>query len=365
MAWTYWMCDTVTGTRLLQVVPSAGSWGRVLNAFRGGSHEFKTAAVSSPVTPWASITVPWATTLVQCWNGRPVYAGIVTGRNEAWDDGRTFTITHSEFRIIFARRFPFAVGAFAGGTFSANNLQYRSILATLLQYTTVVGGTQILPVVLPAIVAGTQSRTYYNYSLQSIEDGLREIQNSNGGPDIDFAPSWSGGLSGGLQYTARMGTDAAPKLTGGIFDFNMTAERNGLFNVSITEDATKQLTGIIAVGAGSGADVKVAQAGIGAAGTFGTVPRLDVAHPFGQIEVQTDLQNHANAEIALYQYPTKQWQMSLMADGPVDVGSLVLGSTLRVYNKGRILAPDGWTSQRLIGISGDLSNKITLDVQAA
>lgn len=45
--------------------------------------------------------------------------------------------------------------------------------------------------------------------------------------------------------------------------------------------------------------------------------------------------------------------------------TLILGSTIRTYDLDDPWLPDGWTDQRLIGISGGVGEEITLTVQGA
>ena len=369
MSWSFWVCDTRTGVKQLQVFPSGGSFGRTLNAAgQGGSDTFPLAASKLSRAQWKDLTTPWRRTLVRCWDGVPVYAGVITGRS--YDrDTKTLTVRHADIRALLAKRFPFGVNSYyangvsgAPGKLVLTNLSLRAIAANVVQQG-LIGPHPIysLPIVFPTLSEpGPYSRTYFNYNFATVPSALQELQDVDGGPDIDFAPRWS--ASGTLEWEMRAGTPATPALTGGTFEFNLTSEECPLTHVNVDEDGSKQVNGMFTIGAGSEEDMRVAGRGIGDYGET-IFPALDGTQSLKDIDDLNTLSLHSFSAINVQQNPTKQWGMSLLASGYPGLNRLTLGSTLRVYSKDDPWIDDGYASLRLIGFSGDMTENITLDVQ--
>ncbi len=76
-----------------------------------------------------------------------------------------------------------------------------------------------------------------------IEDELAAIQNTEGGPDIDFDPGWSDNDT--LQWEARVGA-----LTGSPLEFNQTVAEPPLTDFGFDEDGNAQGNFFYAVGNG-------------------------------------------------------------------------------------------------------------------
>lgn len=368
-SWSYWICDTRTGVKQLQVFPSGGPFGRTLNAAgQGGSNTFQLGDRKLSREQWKDLTTPWRRELVRCWDDHPVYSGVITGRPYNRDT-QTLTVNHADVRALLAKRYPFGVNSYYAdgvaappGKLVLTNLSLRAIAANVVQQG-MVGPHPIysLPIVLPSLTeAGPYSRTYFNYNFTTVPSALQELQDVDGGPDIDFAPRWSS--SDTLEWVMRTGTPTAPALTGGTFEFNLTSKNCPLTHVGVDEDGSKQVNGMFTIGKGSEEDMRVSGRGIGDYGET-VFPALDGTQPLKDIDDLGVLLGHSIAAINVQQDPTKQWEMSLLASGYPGLNALTLGSTLRVYSKGDPWIDDGWTSLRLIGFSGDATETIALDVQ--
>jgi hypothetical protein len=205
---------------------------------------------------------------------------------------------------------------------------------------------------------GPHSRVYENFNFQKVGDILEELQNADGGPDIEFVPQWSPS-TGRLEWVTRAGSPDAPALTGGTFKFNLTAEKSGLSGFSIDEDALKQVTGVFGVGEGSGADMIV-----------GGTPGLAIA----DIPARDDVVNYRNAKTPsqasslatehVKAHWKATWQPSFTVQASdTDPTTLVLGSTVSIYDKDDPWNPDGWQDYRLVSIGGGVDDKVKLTVQ--
>lgn len=356
--WTFFIVDTNTGVRQLKVFPAAGSWRRVINGAGSGSHSFRLRTKSARAVGragWRALTQPWARTLVVCWAGVPVYAGIIQGRN--WDTvSGTLTVQHSEVRSIFSRRHPFGVNAYETGTLTVTNRSLRGALRAVIMAGAGLGSWRWnLPFVYPDDEAGTYSKTWSNFSFPLIEEMISDIQDLDGGPDIDFRPQWA--ADGSLQWAVRIGS---PRLAYNVFEWQASAPQSGVTELSVTEDASKQLTGVLTIGEGSEAAIKWGRAPESAGSQ---IPYLDTSRPYTSESSQANLDSFARAELATYREPTTQYEMTVLAPQYPGANELVPGSTVRLGVTADEFLDDGFKSLYLLGLSGDMSAKLKLEVQ--
>jgi len=359
--WTYWICATQTGNKLAQVEPSSGSFTRKMNGVGSGSHEFVSATLGlapTVTTRRASrldLTRTWARTLVQCWNDRPVYAGIITGKSVK---GTKVTLNTVEMREVFKYRTTFGLNGYSGfedGKFVHKDQTLASIAGQLL-WVLMVGPTAnwSLPLILPPRgMTGTQDREYHDFNLPIVESELTAIQDAEGGPDIDFEPSWA--ANGDLQWTSRVGD-----LSGNTLEWNLASPTPTLTGFEFVEDGNAQGNIFYAIGNGQDRDLKVAtSAGL----LSGDDIALERIVQYSQERNRTVLQGNANEARRVFQKATRQYSFSMQADGSPGVGNLRLGQTARTYTQDDDWLPDGWLTHRVVGFSGDLTNTIKLQLQ--
>lgn len=365
MSWNYWIVDTRTGVRQLQVHPSASSFSRVLNGEGSGSHSFQLGERVLSRSVWRGLVTPWSRTLVVSWCETAVFAGVVV--DASYDrDLMVLNVATADVRRIFSYRFPFGATSYylgdavTPGKLVCTNLSLRSIVSRVMS-AGLTGPFPIysLPITLPtSSEAGTHSRTFYNYNFRTVDDLLEELQNTDGGPDIDFEPSW---VSNALVWTMRTGTPAAPQLSGNTFEWNMSSASPGLTGVRQTVSGAKQASGVFTIGEGSEEDMRVVGAGLATAAPF---PALDVTQSFKSGDLGDDaLFAQSKAMLDLLKRSTVQWEMGALASGYPGADRLRLGSTLRVNFQDDPWIDDGYSVTRLIGFSGDMSERVRFDVQ--
>jgi hypothetical protein len=368
--YTFHIVDTQSGVKQQQVFPASGSWSRLLNEGGRGSHTF----VLTDDEPMANrvLSSTWSRALVVSWRGFAVYAGVIVKRS--YDQPKnTLTISHEDYRTIFSRRYPFGVNGYwapgtgetQAGTLTLTGLSLRASIIRVLQesLTGPFPSKWTLPIDLPpyAAEAGTNTETIEFFNELSTSAHIQNYQERSGGPDTDFEPVWSGGV---LRLTGRIGSPASPSLfsmsnSGGPFEFNQDAAEPRLTAFKVTEDGQKQATGQFSVGTGSGRDMKVGGFGLG---NQATIPALDVVQTYKEQGDKDILYSYAQGAIAVQRNPTVQYEMSLLANEEPGLENLRMGSILRVMNRGDLwLANDA--NVRLISISGDMTNNLTLDVQ--
>lgn len=362
--WSYHLCDSITGEKLLEIQPDSGSWASSLNRPDGGSHVFKLADLRIKRETMWNLTTPWARTLVQCWNKQPRYAGLVSGRPYDWGT-KQLTLTHTDVRSIFLARYPFGVGSYWAdlaetipGRLVLSGLSLRAIAANVVEQG-LLGPTSkyALPIVLPSRTeAGPHSLTVENFNFRKVADLLDEIQRMDGGPDIEFAPRWS--TSDRLEWVMRAGSPAAPALTGNEFEFNLSAEESKIASFTIAEDAQKQVTGVFGLGEGSGADKIVG----GTPGlSVADIPARDEAISFSMAKTRPDAASLASEYLKAHRGSSVVSSLSVRTTD-VDPNRLVLGSTISIFDKGDWWNADGWVKYRLIGLSGDMGETMKLAV---
>lgn len=357
--WSFWIVDTQSGDKQLQVEPSDGRWRAVINGIGQGTHAFqlRDTRTALPRATWQGLVRPWARTLVVCWDDTPLYAGVIL--RHRWDrTSGVLTVEHSELRVIFSRRFSFMVPTHTpGGSFTLSGKSLRGLVRGVVARGahSIPGDNWHLPVVLPADEAGSQSRTWFNYLFTSIEEMVTEVQNTDGGPDVHLQPRWS--AAGKLEWLLRLGT---PKLTGGTFEYNASAQASSATDVTQVTDATKQLSGVFALGAGSEEDMRVGKAG-GLAGT--DIPDMDTSRSFKDKDVISELDGLALSELKTFREPTVQVGFGTLATETPGADALVLGWTLRLWVDGDEFMNDGWRTSYLVGMSGDMSMRVGLEIQ--
>ncbi|PZE66888.1 hypothetical protein [Curtobacterium sp. MCBD17_021] len=359
--WTHWICSTKTGEKLAPVEATSSQFSRKLNGVGTGTHEFVTASLGAGSstaerrTSRLDLLRTWDRTIVQCWNDKPMYAGVIVGKGTKTDG--TVSVRTVDVREILKYRTTFGQNGYNGredGRFILQN-KTLTLLAAYLLWDVTQGLTDNwdLPLLLPSREGtGTQDRVYHEFNLPVIETELAAIQNTEGGPDIDFDPVWYGVQ---LRWQVRVGD-----LSGGPFDFNMTASKPQATDFVFDEDGNAQGNVFYAVGNGQDRDLKVATS------TTLLGPdqvALERIVSYGQERSQTVLQAHANEDLRTSRKATRQFSFDIQADGRPGAGNLSLGQTLRTYVEDHDWLPDGWMNHRLIGFSGDLTTTIKLQLQ--
>lgn len=361
--WTHFICETRTGRRLAEVDPITASFTRKLNGVGSGAHGFITTELGEGSSTAArrnsrlDLTRTWARTLVQCWDGRPKYAGLIVGKTVK-DDG-TVTVNTAELRELFKYRTTFGQNGYNGeldGRFVLQNQSLASIAGHLL-WDVMQGptGNWQLPLILPPRgMTGTEDRAYHEFNLPVIETELAAIQNTEGGPDIDFDPEWAEDNS--LRWTSRVGD-----LSGATLEWNLTARESGLTDFGFVEDGNAQGSIFYAVGNGQDRDLKVATSKTTQASDEIALERIV---QYSQERDRHVLSMRASEDLRTYKRPTRQYSFNMRADDDPNMRNIRLGQTLRTYSSGHPWLPDGWLDHRLVGFSGDLSNTVKLQLQA-
>lgn len=371
MAWTHWICDTLTGERVQRVELTESRWDRLANAVGRGSHTISLAQAwasgrwTSRATfrdYWLGVITEWSRTLVVCWDEYPVYAGLIS-KEIGWDE-RTgeVSIETVEVRHLLSRRCAFGVTDYAGGDWGVYDLDLRSAAWVAISKGLTGGSTRWNIRLTPTWVsAGTVRRSYPRWEHRTVEEMLRELQDMEGGPDVDFRPLWSP-TDNRLSWEPRLGV---PLLQAPGYTWH-AASASGA-TVTPERDATRITTGVHVPGNGSEADMK--RAGVDVADPAYTGPFMDTVLPMPGEEDTAVLAAHGRAYGDTYSKPIEQRALVVRADGgdgpikgPV-ASQLIPGIRAEVVSSGSLRIPDGVSTQYVLGVHGDLSYDIRLDVQ--
>jgi len=360
--WSHWICETITGKKLLPVHPSASSWKTSITSIGDGSHTFRLRDERTKLDreTWQNLTIPWSRTVVACWNDIPVYAGLVMGHRYDQPTG-VLVVKTSEVRRVWGSRMPFIVPEYSpNGVRAVSGKSLRGVMRQVIAWGSVaypVESTWWLPIALPPDEAGPHSRSWQHYNFETVEQMLSQIEAEDGGPDLNLRPRWN--EADRLEWEARIG---APTLGGPAFEYDLTARKSGLTGFDVDTDATRQLTGTFGLGMGSEADMLV---GLGQnidvpEGPF-DIPNLDATRSFKTVSDPAVLRSRAIGELRAFRWPSHVTSPEPLAADVLP--GMVLGSTIRAWIEGDEFLDDGWRVATVTGMAGSLSEKLTLEVQ--
>lgn len=367
MTWSYWLCETTTGRRLATFEPTEGRWNRRLNVVGQGTHALLASTLGTGPTAAArrasrkALTLPWARTLVQCWDDVPTYAGLITGLGFKRST-RQLVLDSLDLRALLARRTMFDWYGYGEGRvirFGTNLSMAGNARSIVRSGFRLPGGAEAfdydVPIVFESGGAGpVNRREWWNYNIPNVEAELADLQDEEGGPDVDFLPRWA--ADGSLEWLMR-----SVAVGGKALEWNLTAEQNGLVDVGQKVDALRQATVVHVSGDGQEADMKVKSASL--TSTPAGMPKLERVESYSQKGDDAVLRGLANSALALYRNPTTQDSLAIRADGKPGVADLALGQPVRLYSRDDEWFDDGWVERELVGFSGGIDNTITLQVQ--
>jgi hypothetical protein len=361
-SYTTYICGLQSGEVLMPMLadeaPFDGRWATRMNGIDSAQHSFQLGSSELSREQWRDLIYPWKRTIEVEWNNGLVYSGLIMGTN--WnEDTQTLTVASAEVRSILARRMLFGVGTYDGGTRILTNRSLRGLIYQILFYATQ-GNLSLgwdLPFSFPAFdEVGAQNREYWNYLFQNAEQLISEAQDSEGGPDVHFQPRWNG--AGRREWLIRLGN---PKLTGPSKDYHAKSAEPDASTVLEDMDGTEMVTGVFMLGDGSGPDMPHGEAAVLALPGGG--PSLDVTNTdFKDLGDVNELAAHARAERDAMQNPTRQTSFSVLAKSFLPDG--LPGSPVTLWTPGSKWLDDR-QDLRCIGVHGDMTERITIDTQAA
>lgn len=375
MAWSHWICDTVTGSRIMRVEVSAASWSRRMNGGIGSGQVTVNVRASqyAAFTPevWADLRTSWSRTIVGCWDDVPVWAGLIKSPRYRPQSGE-LVLPHFEVGELLRRRLFWGAGTYsATATRAFTNRSRHGLIVDVAKF--VCGGGYEapvegiapwrLPVFFPAPGTGGASRTAEQKMFEKPWDWITDISEESGAPDFVFEPGFGTGNDiNGFQWVFHIGTP----LERSVHEFHLQAGQSPLVDVELVEDASEQQTGVFALGEGMDEDMLVGQATVA---TGSVTPAMDVSLPYKHLTSVGALNAAAEGQLAALREPIPVWSFRVRADtalagmhGGLNDG-IRPGSRVRLLSSGDPIVADGVTEFYVTGMSGDMSDLVSLEVQ--
>lgn len=357
--WTLNVHDTLTGTFQGYVRAADGRWRSAINEAGDGSHTFRLRSSNwkyGQVQNRALFT-PWARTIVQCLDGQPVYAGLV--RDLDWDDDTgELVVGTSEVRTLLDLRQLFTIGLYATGTLTVTGKSIGGVARAVIRaaaYRPPLGDPWHLPFNYQPDQSGDQSFTFNNYEFQSAGEILDNLAALPGGPDVHFRPVLNGGV---LSWDVLIGDPTLHLTTVQVNSLRPA----GLLKVKTTIRGDDQLTGVFTIGAGQEAAMLHGEAG-NMPGTV--IPYRDATRAHKDVADQGTLDALALAELQAYRELPEQFAMDVQLSTASNLiaQGLQPGAVLKFWHPGNEWLAEGWRQINVLGMSGDLTQTVHLEVQ--
>lgn len=335
----------------MELTPLSAPWERGLNAGSSGRMVLQAGDTEEPLVVIPATTWPLNNWVVIEWDGVPVYAGIVTDTEYDWKT-RQVTLSHSDIWWHWSRRFVLEdrSSTFPKGVIEWTNLR-PMILAKRAIQAGMNGGSDpnyALPIILPEEgEVGSSRRTVYGYNLETVQDILDELMESETGFDLDFIPRWS--TAGTLELV--MAVDANK---GRVLEWDLDAEETPVQSLKFRIAGSSINTRIYGVGEGS--EKNMLSYANRVQGT--TYPALETMASFKEINTVPRLASRVMGIRHASSGAMRQVDMSVLASGSPGLGSFQLGALVRWRAENDTWLPSGWSEDwEMLGMSGDVSTE--------
>ncbi|WP_136043216.1 MULTISPECIES: hypothetical protein [unclassified Microbacterium] len=343
------VCNAITGAPIDRIPVSAYSYSRLLSA--GDSGGSVTIPLDGTISKAQvrSLASPWSRLMLIERDGAVEYIGYSQGSTYT-RGSQTLTVKLADIWALFNRR-----GAWdhtAGNVelwkeTVVGNRAYQAASAIERGRNGPALPAMGLPLTLPGGYAGPSvTRTYYGYNVETVGDVLADLLAE--GLDIYFRPRWSGGQADWLFQAASDWS------SGAVREFVVSAKNSPVTGFSETSDAARVTNNARYIGEGSEVDMLVRSE----RNVASPYPLLDRVTNTKHISNVAQLSSLSAQDLVSYGSPTVQWDFSVSADTPVDVGD-----TARLHFDGDPWVIDGWYNRRVVKVSGDQSDQKKISVQ--
>ncbi|MCW2132880.1 hypothetical protein [Arthrobacter sp. VKM Ac-2550] len=352
MAWNVYTLSTITWGDRVKVEPESMTWGRAKNHGESGNASFKLGDPMVAETAGLTDLYPGERAIVADWDGTVVYAGIIWDATYTMDD-QTLQLSHGDLWSMLERRLMIRdwSGDLADTKMTFNNLslETQAVKTLVAQWG---AGRFALPLVLPSDKSGTEDRVYYGYDMMTVTEGLGDIMEADGGPDVDFLPRWAG--NGTLEWVMRVGD-----LTHGRAEYDFAADDPQARGLWIKTDASEVATKVYAVGEGTEVDTLIRSS------TTETLfyPGLERVESFKNVKKSGELQSLARESLRANNSATRQAGFDVLAGGAHPISSLQPGTTVRWNMRKDPYITEGYREWEIVKIKGSLGEWVTIEFQ--
>lgn len=363
--WETWIHSTRSGSPELMLKTgrplASARWTREMGSKGSGSHTVLLHEAGIPRSMIREITRGNKYTIVQRWSedNHVAYAGVIQNRRFL-NKGSALVLSSNEIRAAFlGTRYTYGVNEYTPSTGVLNVVNrsrgaaLRAVLLAATKSNAVVGWE--LPLDLPSDASGPFNASWRHEEKFTTEDLLTQIEKD--GVEIDFRPYID--ASGYLRYEAV----CQVQITSGVpFLLPTNAPRSIVLGLTVEEDFVGQRTGILGFGKGQGQDAPYKFAPTVGDG-IGDLPVMDSDESFPDLTDATRLQTATDVLFARRNQPTEQWDYSLHIAG-TGAAMTKPGAIHDLHVFGSDFIEDGSHPQRVISLSGDLSDVVKPGVQA-
>lgn len=360
--------NMVTGQITTDLPPSALSWGMRLNdagpidvTLKPRSREVARLGIRAATTPLKQF--------IGCsYNGTILEAGPIWKR--AYDpNAETLKLTGAGIWSLLdvTKALPWA--ALAGGvsptqvTLDVVGRMLGSIARELVRISIQTNPNNPgLPIILPALVAGTHERHYPGYQLPWLGKLLRDLTGAQRGPDIRFRPRFNGADPTKVEWVMTTGTEESPLLvqSGEDWVWDGTVEKSGVVGFGVVEDASTVAAKAYQPGAGSETEMRMKWAQDTTLVGKG-YPWTEIDAASKDVESDSILQDGADTTLAASKYPVETWSVSVRADANPILGSYLPGEWAQaIIPADHPILDGGPVRTRMMSIDGDATQTVKI-----
>ena len=353
--WSYAIHDTRTGAHLIEIQPSSFTWSRRLVGTGTGAMGLSLYGLGIDRATLQGLMRPTARTVIVKWGTHVAFAGMITDTSYAVDT-QILTANLTEIRTILSKRMTGGVNQY-GAPWNREYAGRNSsgAVRAVLQWAQSPSAEWTLPIDLPADAAGGFDRQVDFFETMTIEDLISEIEDQ-ASVTVDFRPYLTD--AGLLRWETRV---VGPSGTYGVTDLPVTVPESRVTGLTVNLDGKVQVTGILALGNGTGEDMLHAYAPTSGSGAV-VIPVRDEKRTAKDIKRQASLQRFADAEYLKWSQTREQWSFSMQADDVVTPEMVAPGRLLRMDVRGDPWLSEGIRQRRVIALSGDMTNTMRPEV---
>ncbi|UIW13271.1 minor tail protein [Arthrobacter phage Crewmate] len=390
--YSVFLCNTVTGKITSYVPPAKVSWGTRLNGAGPVQATLKLNTEELRNLDVKTATMVLRQSLGVAYNGEILECGPIWEQDYNADT-EELALTASGLWSIFDTRkalpgnapgaaldaTDWAAGRVANGWAAPNasvislpNLSLGSIARELVRisiednpFTRPDGSNAgALNIVLPPLVAGTHVRNYNGYDLGNLGERLRQLTESQRGPDIRFRPRFKADDPTVVEWVLETGTEAQPLLIqpGPDWIWDTAVAESGVVKLGVKRDASGMAARAWVPGNGQERNMKLAwQTDLSLVDAGFPWTEIDSASK--DVETQSILDDVANRLLADSLAPWDQWSLQVRADQFPRLGQYLPGEWAQVnVGPGHPMIDAGLYRVRIMAVDGDHSETVKLTV---
>lgn len=378
--WRAYLIHTRSGQIGPGLDPVSGSWEIVLNGIESVTMTVRKRDLAGIERRWYS---PWWGGVLLSFSDGAVETPVIAGPITGWgtENENSLQIKAKGLREIYRR-------LVLEEDLSPRDVSLGEIMWQLAKAPASKPGGG-LPVVdgCPDPHGRGHQRSYeaWNLANTGLDKLMSELSNVIGGPDVMFRPRVQKGDPRFLEWVVEHGTHLSPRIeTGPIHDFDTTAVRAAVQEITVTTDASALVSRVWATGSGEGEGTRIARAedlslvkagfpfletvisnpGTTTAPAAAASGEAGVRQEVPAGEELAKLAGLAQGELAARVDAVDQITVKVPVDHPTrGVDRLRVGDAAHVTVAGWLAVPDGTLRTRVVKLGGDLTGMMTVDFQ--